>query len=120
MPLPCFKLCTLLFAAEPEGAGGKSDRFGATSAAPLVVQCFQPCASTHGRSVSTAAAAATRGGQAFVPSSEGCSGRLPPPVTLNRDNRQSHPPGASCWKASSGLVEQDRQGKGCLAQGRDG
>jgi len=58
MPLSCSKLCTPLFAAEPEGAGGQSNHFSATPAAPWAIQCFQPCAATHGRSVLTAAAVA--------------------------------------------------------------
>lgn len=120
MPLPCFKLCSPLFAAGPEGARGKSDHFGASSAAPSVVQCFQPWASTHSRSVSITAAAVVRGGRAFVPSSEGRSGRPPPPPTLSGDNCQSHPPGAFCQKAGSGVVEQDGQGQGWPAQGRGG
>lgn len=102
MPLPFFRLCAPLSAAEPEGAGGKSGNFGTTSAAPWVVIL------THGHPDSTTAAAA-QGGQAFMPS---------PPPTLTGDNCQSHPPGASCGKAGSGLAEQDVQGKGWLVQGR--
>lgn len=112
VPLPSSKLCIVLFAAEPERASGEPDCSGATSASPLAVHCFQPCASTRGCSVLTTAAAAAQEGQALVPSSEMRPGRQPAPTTLNRDNCQSHSPGASCQKATSGFVEQDGVGQG--------
>lgn len=81
VPLPSFRLCIVLFAAEPEGASGEPDCSGATSASPLAAHCFQPCASTRGCPVLTAAAAAAQEGQALVPSSETCPGGQPKPLT---------------------------------------
>lgn len=102
MSLPCLKLSSPLFAAEPDKGGGKFHCFGA-SPAPSIISVFSACESTH-----ASATAATRGVWAFVPSPEGQSGRASSP--LSGDNHPSHPRGASCQEAGSGLVEQAGQG----------
>lgn len=108
MSLPCFKLSSPLFAAEPAEGGGKFDCFGATPAAPRAAQLVSP---TPGSAI-----AATRGVQALVPSSEGHWGSTAP-VTLRGDTGPSHPRGAAGREPALGWPGRDRGRAAGMAAG---